>query len=226
VRWVISLVEINKLFELFVFLHFILTEIFCLTHFYVFFVNILKKVNFSDFKPSPTCDESSVWCKSTNSLNYLFCYISFWPTFFAWLILMCVLSIFWKKLISQIPNLHQRAVWRHGVYAMVPMNVLTRVTRKCAIVLRTYRSNVIVTGLMMVVQGGGDAYYNRIYAMATMTVLTRVTRKCAIVLRTIRSNVIVTSLMMVVQGSGDAWNNRKYVTATTTVVIGRMKSIV
>jgi len=41
------------------------------------------------------------------------------------------------------------------IYAMVDMTVLTRVTRKCAIVLRTGRSNVIVTSLMMVVQDGG-----------------------------------------------------------------------
>jgi len=40
---------------------------------------------------------------------------------------------------------------------MACMTVLTRATRKCAIVLRTFRSNVIVTSLMMVVQGGGDA---------------------------------------------------------------------
>jgi len=47
-------------FEFFALLHFILTNILYLTHFYVFFVNLLKNVNFSDFKPSPTCDESSV----------------------------------------------------------------------------------------------------------------------------------------------------------------------
>jgi len=40
VRWVISLVEINKFLEFFAFAHFILTNIFYLTHFYVFFVNI------------------------------------------------------------------------------------------------------------------------------------------------------------------------------------------
>ena len=57
--------------------HFILTNIFNLTHFYVFFVNILQKVNFSDSKPSPTCDESSVWWKSINSLNFLLFRISF-----------------------------------------------------------------------------------------------------------------------------------------------------
>jgi len=45
----------------------------------------------------------------------------------------------------------------HLGYAMVSMTVLTRVRRKCAIVLRTNRSNVIVTSLMMVVQVGGDA---------------------------------------------------------------------
>jgi len=33
------------------FLLFRITNIFYLTHFYVFFVNILKKVNFSDLKP-------------------------------------------------------------------------------------------------------------------------------------------------------------------------------
>jgi len=35
--------------------HFSLITSFCFTHFYVFFVNILKKVYFSDSKPSPTC---------------------------------------------------------------------------------------------------------------------------------------------------------------------------
>ena len=64
---------------------------------------------------------------------------------------------FEKKLFSQIPNLHQRAMCDHRGYAMACMTVLTRVTKKCAIVLRTIRSNVIVTSLMMVVQGCGDA---------------------------------------------------------------------
>jgi len=58
--------------EFFALSHFILTNIFYLTQFYVFFVNILKKFYFSDSKPSPTCDESSVSWKSINSLNYLF----------------------------------------------------------------------------------------------------------------------------------------------------------
>jgi len=40
---------------------------------------------------------------------------------------------------------------------MVAMTVLTRVTRKCAFVLRTGRSIVIATSLMMVVHGGLDA---------------------------------------------------------------------
>jgi len=45
-------------------------------------------------------------------------------------------------------------MYHHRLYAMVPMIVMTTVTRKCATVLRTDRSNVIVTNLMMVVQGG------------------------------------------------------------------------
>jgi len=109
---------------------------------------------------------------------------------------------------------------------MVTITVLTRVTRKCAIVLRARRSNVIVTSLMMVVQEGGDALNNRWYVTVNMTVLTRVTRKCAIVLRTNRSNVIVISLMMVVQGTGDAFINRGYAMGEWTVLMGRMKSIV
>jgi len=47
--------------ELFSLSHFISTNIFYLINLYVFFVNILKKVNFSDSKPSPKSDESSVW---------------------------------------------------------------------------------------------------------------------------------------------------------------------
>jgi len=89
-------------------------------------------------------------------------------------------------------------------YAMVTMTVLTTVTRKCAIVLRTDHSNAIVTSLIMVVQGVGDALDKYWYAMVTIIVLTRVTRKCAIVLRTCRSNAIVTSLMIAVQEGGDA----------------------
>ena len=50
---------------------------FYLTHFYVFFVSIVKKVFFSYFKHSPTCDESSVWWKSINSWNILLFCISF-----------------------------------------------------------------------------------------------------------------------------------------------------
>ena len=50
-----------------------------------------------------------------------------------------------------------RPMCHHQIYAMVSTTVLTRVTRKCAIVLRTVRSNEIVTSLMMVVHGGGDA---------------------------------------------------------------------
>jgi len=46
---------------------------------------------------------------------------------------------------------------------MVYMTVLTRVTRKCAIVLRT-SSNEIVTSLTMVVHVGWDAQDNRRYA--------------------------------------------------------------
>ena len=45
----------------------------------------------------------------------------------------------------------------HRLYVMASMTVLTKVTRKCAIVRRTDHSNVIVTGLIMVVQGDGDA---------------------------------------------------------------------
>jgi len=76
---VMVVLEKKSLFslELFALSHFILNTVFCLTHFYVFFVNILKKVNFSDSKPSPTCDESSVWWKSINSLNFLLFRISF-----------------------------------------------------------------------------------------------------------------------------------------------------
>jgi len=59
----------------------------------------------------------------------------------------------------------------HGLYATASMTVLTRVTRKCAIVLRTNRSNVIVTSLMMVVRSCGDAYLNRGYVTATTTVV-------------------------------------------------------
>jgi len=66
--------ENKKIFAL---SHFILTNIFYLTHFDVFFVNILKKVDFSDSKPSPMCDESSVWWKSLNSWNFLLFRISF-----------------------------------------------------------------------------------------------------------------------------------------------------
>ena len=40
--------EINEFFEFFALSHFISTNIFYLTHFYVFFVNILKKGIFSD----------------------------------------------------------------------------------------------------------------------------------------------------------------------------------
>jgi len=62
-------------------------------------------------------------------------------------------------LISQISNFYQRAMRQqyHGkqrLYAMVGRTAMITVTRKCAIVLRTHRSNVIVTSLMMVVQGG------------------------------------------------------------------------
>jgi len=92
----------------------------------------------------------------------------------------------------------------HRGYVMVTMTVLTRVTRKCAIVLRTDRSSAIVTSLMMVVQGGVDVCIKGRYAMVGMTVPTRVTRKCAIVLHTFRSNVIVASLLMAARGIGDA----------------------
>ena len=49
-RRVISLVEINKFCEYFALSHFILTNIFYLTHFYVFFVNILKQSSFLRFQ--------------------------------------------------------------------------------------------------------------------------------------------------------------------------------
>ena len=60
-----------------------------------------------------------------------------------------------KKEISQISNLHQHAMGHHGgqiLYAMDTRTALTTVTRKCAIVLRIYLSNVIATSLMMAVQ--------------------------------------------------------------------------
>jgi len=66
VALVISMVEINNILECFALLHIILTNIFYLTHSYVFFVNIFQKVIFSDSKSSPTRDESSVWWNSIN----------------------------------------------------------------------------------------------------------------------------------------------------------------
>jgi len=59
-------VEINKFLEFFALLHFILTNNFYLTHFYALFVNILKKVNLSDSKPSPTCYAPSIWFKTSS----------------------------------------------------------------------------------------------------------------------------------------------------------------
>ena len=50
---VISLVEINKFLEFFAVSHFVLNNIFYLTHFHVIFGNILKKIDFLDSKPSP-----------------------------------------------------------------------------------------------------------------------------------------------------------------------------
>jgi len=44
--------------------HFLLYSFSCV------FVNILRKGNFSDSKPSPTCDESPVWWKSIKFLEY------------------------------------------------------------------------------------------------------------------------------------------------------------
>ena len=53
--------EVNTLFEFLFFPHFILTAILYFTDFFVLFVHAFNKVNFADFKPSPTCYVRSSW---------------------------------------------------------------------------------------------------------------------------------------------------------------------
>ena len=78
--------------------------------------------------------------------------------------------MFWKKLISQIPNLHQPVMCHRHIYAMDGRTVIIMPMRS-DVSVQVVGSNAIVTSLMMVVQGGGDASINRGYVTATTTVM-------------------------------------------------------
>ena len=113
----------------------------------------------------------------------------------------------------------------HRLFAMVTMTVLI-IRMRSVVGVQTISSNALVTSLMMVVHGGGDAYVNRGCAMGRTTVATIQTRPDVSV-QVISSNVIVTSLRMAAHGGGwDAYGDGGYAMGSTTVVIGRMKSFV
>ena len=70
-----------------------------------------------------------------------------------------ILSTFRKKLISQISNLLQRAMSHHGnhsSHAMVTMTVMI-IRMRSDVSVQVISSSVVVTILMVVVQGNGDA---------------------------------------------------------------------
>ena len=111
---------------------------------------------------------------------------------------------------------------RHRLHVMVTVTAWTTVTRKCANVHRT-TSNVLVTGLMMVVQGGGDVYFNFLYVMGVTTAVTGRMNQGANAPLFDRSNAIVTNLMIAVQRNMDACLSMEYAMGGKTVVIGRMR---